>query len=112
MKFKTIVYITFLSFFLLGSCQSQTQKKESKKETEEKIEVSTSIEKTYKLTGFKQSCCTGIVNYSLQEVDGFIKSKADVKNQRLTIWFNPKKCTETDIKKAINKTPYKIENSL
>ena len=66
------------------------------------------IKKTYKLKGFKQNCCTGIVNYALKEVDGFIKSEAQVKSQELTVWYDSKKCDEAAITEAINKTPYKV----
>ena len=75
-------------------------------------EQSNIIKKTYKLKGFKQSCCTGIVNYALKEVDGFIKSEAQVKSQELTVWYDAKKCDESAIKDAINKTPYKIVTPL
>ena len=97
-----IIGVLLLSPF---SVSSQTK-------TELKTEVikNSTIKKTYHLKDFKQSCCSGIVNYSLNEVKGFIKSKPDVKNQKLTVWYDRTKCTEEEIKKAINKTSYKIVN--
>ena len=105
MKHFKITTLVLFSILLLTSCESKAQTK-----TDLKTETVTSntIEKTYKLKEFKQSCCSGIVEYSLKEVEGYIKSKANVKNQELTVWFDKTKCTEKDIKKAINKTPYKI----
>ncbi len=105
MKHFKITTLVLLSFLALTSCESKGQTKVDSKT--ESI-VSNTIEKTYKLKEFKQSCCTGIVEYSLKEVAGYIKSKANVKNQELTVWFAKTKCTEKDIKRAINKTPYKI----
>jgi copper chaperone CopZ len=111
LKMKHLKKITLIAFsiLLLTSCEGKSQTKTSSK-TASKTEVvkSNTTQKKYELKGFKQSCCTGIVEYSLKEVPGFIKSEADVKNQELTVWFDKTICTEEDIKKAINKTPYKI----
>lgn len=106
MKHFKILTILLFSFLFLTACESQGQTSES--ETKEISVTNQTIQKTYKLKGFKQSCCSGIVDYALKEVDGFIKSKANVKKQELTVWFNASKCSEKDIKHAINKTPYKI----
>lgn len=102
--FKTTILIAF-SILLFTSFDVQSQ---TNTETKTEIITNNTVQKTYKLKGFKQSCCTGIVEYSLKEVTGYIKSESDVKNQELTVWFDKTKCTEKDIKKAINKTPYKI----
>lgn len=99
------IYLTLaLSALLLTSCEGKAQSENSKKTEQE----SNNIKKTYTLKGFKQSCCSGMVNYSLEEVNGFIKSEPNVKKQELTVWYDKTKCTEEEIKKAINKTPYKI----
>ena len=63
---------------------------------------------TYKLKAFKQSCCSYLVNFALEEVDGFVRSEANIKKQEITIWYKPEKCTEKELKKAINKTAYKV----
>ncbi|MCF2876530.1 MULTISPECIES: heavy-metal-associated domain-containing protein [unclassified Tenacibaculum] len=110
MKIQNLLLIIAVSLIFLASCQSQNKTNKDAKVKE--IAKSGIITKTYTLEGFKQSCCTGIVNYSLKEVNGYIKSEANVKNQQLTVWFDNKKCDERAIKKAINKTPYKIVNSL
>ncbi|UTW66531.1 heavy-metal-associated domain-containing protein [bacterium SCSIO 12643] len=74
-------------------------------QTQEKTEVSNKIvQKTYRLQGFKQSCCSGIINFSLEEVEGYIK----LKHQQVTVFYDESKCTEEQIKAAINQTPYKI----
>jgi len=78
-------------------------------QTHEKTEVSNKIvQKTYRLKGFKQSCCSGIINFSLEEVEGYIKSEFDLKHQQVTVFYDESKCTEEQIKAAINQTPYKI----
>jgi len=65
-KTSTLLVFIFLSLsFYEGKGQTEvTSKTESVKNN--------IIQKTYYLKGFKQSCCTGIVNYSLKEVIGFI----------------------------------------
>lgn len=90
-------------------CQDQldANKYITKKETKNK---STIISKTYKLKGLKQSCCLGIVTYSLKEVKGFIRAESNLKQQKILVWYDSKKCKEEAIKKAINKTPYPIED--
>ncbi len=106
--FKTSSLIA-LSIVSLTFCEVKSQASESTKtKLSTEINKHESTKKTYKLKGFKQSCCSGIVEYSLKEVDGFIKSESKVKEQKLTVWFDKTKCTEEDIEKAINKTPYKI----
>ena len=63
---------------------------------------------TYQQNGFNQSYSGEIVNYSLKELPGFVKSETNVKNQEITIWYDTGKSKEADIKAAINKTAYKI----
>jgi len=62
--FKTILLITFC-IFVLNSCKNEN-KTQVKQKT--KIETNKTAIKTYKLKGFKQSCCNGIVEYSLKEL--------------------------------------------
>ena len=69
------------------------------------------IKRTYKLKKFTQSCCAKMIEYSLNEVNGFIKQESDIKHQQITVWFNTKLCSEEDIKNAINKTTYTIIES-
>ena len=72
------------------------------------IEQENIIQRTYKLHKFTQTCCARIIEYSLKEVEGFIKHESDVKKQEITVWFNSSLCSEQDIKDAINKTSYRI----
>jgi len=103
-KFKSVTLIAS-SILLLSFCEGRSQTK-----IESKTEINTNniIQTKYKLKGFKQSCCVGIVEYSLKEVKGIIKLKANMKDQELTVWFDITNCKEEEIKKAINKTSYKI----
>lgn len=102
MKLKNITTVLIFAFTLMTTPQVFSQEKVDRQNNSEMVQ------KTYKLKGFKQSCCTGIVEYSLKEVKGYIKSKANVKQQELTVWYNPTLCKEKAIKDAINKTAYKI----
>jgi len=103
---KTINLIIFMAMLLTTlNIEAQTQVKSN---TKSKVVQNNSVQKKYKLKGFKQSCCTGIVAYSLSKVEGYLKSEADVKNQELRVWYDTSICTEKKIKEAINKTPYKI----
>lgn len=113
MKLQNILSAFIFCALLLTSCEGRSQTKNTVKAVKSKeVIANKSTKVTYKLKGFKQSCCTGIVKFSLKEVGGFIKSEANIKNQELTVWFDKTKSTEEDIKKAINKTPYKIEKTL
>ena len=105
-QFKLSLIIA-LSAILFISCEGKSQANNNEK-TKQEITKSNILKKTYILKEFKQSCCSGIVEYSLKEVSGFIKSEANVKKQELTVWFDSAKSTEENIKKAINKTSYKI----
>ncbi|WP_040280028.1 heavy-metal-associated domain-containing protein [Psychroserpens damuponensis] len=108
LKSKSLILFSSL---LLTTCVGISQ---TKTDSEVKTETNQNktIKKTYQLKRFKQSCCTGIVEFSLKKVKGYISSKANVKNQQLTVWFDSSKTTEKQIKEAINKTPYKIEKTL
>lgn len=103
-------HLKTINLILFGILSIISFELKSQTNTKFKTEIVTNntIKKTYKLKDFKQSCCIGIVEYSLKEVTGFIKSEANVKSQEISVWFDKTKCTEKDIKEAINKTPYKI----
>lgn len=101
---KTITFV-ILSAVIFNSCQENAKEK-----TVTKTEVTSSniVEKSYKLKGFTKSCCAGIVEFSLKEVQGYLKSEAHVNDQKIKVWFDNTKCKEIDIKKAINNTTYTI----
>lgn len=107
MKSFKIVTIAIFSFLLLVSCEGKSQTKVDSTTKKEAIKNKIT-ESTYKLEGFTKSCCSGIVEYALKEVDGYVKSKANVKNKELTVWFDNTKTSEYVIKQAINRTAYKI----
>ena len=106
MTLKNIITTLIIAFILNSTLQAQNQNNDSSKiEHQEQAQI---IKKTYTLKGFKQSCCTRIVDYALKEVKGYLRSEANVKTQELTVWFNTNLSKEADIKNAINKTAYKI----
>lgn len=109
---KTFTIFSSLLFALvINSCDTNSQNLDKTNETQLNQRVN-SIQKTYKLEKFTKSCCSGIVEYALKEVKGYIKSEANVTKQELTVWYNPTKCSEKDIIAAINLTSYKvIENN-
>lgn len=99
----------FFCLQVVISCKGKAQTKVSENtSTPTKLTSNKKASKTYKLKGFNKACCIGIVNYSLKEVDGFLRSEADVKKQEITVWYNEDKCSEKAIKKSINKTGYTI----
>jgi len=109
MKTENNLIALIFCLFLISSCE--TTNRENKKITQPvSKEMSTNKYQvtTYKLDGFNLTCCKNIIDYSLNEVPGFIKSVADIKNMELTVWYSNDKGTEQEIQKAIDKTPYKI----
>lgn len=64
---------------------------------------------TYKVEKLTQSCCVGIIEYSLKKVKGYIKCSPDVKNHEITVWFDSTVTNKEDIRKAISKTGYTAE---
>jgi len=73
------------------------------------ILISDTVKKTYQLEKFTQSCCTGIVEYSLKKnVKGFIKAVSNTNKGQITVWYDSTKSTNKEVKEAINKTPYKV----
>lgn len=107
MKLQTLLLATAFLFLLTSDGLSQA-KRSVESEISSSSNPSPLVKKSYHLKGFKQSCCASIVKYSLQEVKGFHKVESNVKMQEITVWYDKEKCTEREIKKAINKTPYKI----
>ncbi|WP_294822811.1 mercuric transporter MerT family protein [uncultured Flavobacterium sp.] len=71
---------------------------------QEKERVAKSVFKVEKMT---QSCCVGIIEYSLKDIEGYIKCEADVKARKLTVFYDANKTTKKKVLEAINKTPYK-----
>ncbi len=75
--------------------------------------ITTNIQKevhkvSYTLKKYTQNCCTKMVEYNLKEVEGYIKSESNIEKQAITVWFDTDKCTEADIKFAINRSGYSI----
>jgi copper chaperone CopZ len=102
--FQKTLFTALLSIILITvSCAQDNQKTKTEGQFQTSI-----VQKSYRLKGFKQSCCFGIVEYALKEVKGYQKSEANVKKQELTVWFDSKRCSEVEIKNAINQTAYKI----
>lgn len=80
---------------------------------EENIVVLDTVKKTYQLEKFTQSCCAGIVEYSLKKhVKGFIKAISNTKKGQITVWYDSSKSTSKEVQEAINKTPYKVVNEV
>lgn len=107
---KQIIYITlFFCLQVVVSCTGNAQTKTAEKTGKlTELTANKKVSRTYKLKGFNKACCIGIVNYSLKEVDGFLRSEADVKKQEITVWYTEGKCSEKTIKESINKTGYTI----
>ena len=93
---------------IIISCSNGIGLKKNRESTLIEQTQSTTVKKTYKLKNYTKSCCSGMVEYALKEVDGYIKSTSNAKKQEITVWFNSKKCSESKIKKTINSTGYTI----
>lgn len=65
------------------------------------------VKTSFKIEKMTQSCCVGIIEYSLKEVRGYVKSEADVNTRILTVHYDSDATTKKKILDAINKTPYK-----
>lgn len=61
---------------------------------------------TYTIEKLTQSCCVGIIEYSVKDLKGFKKLKANVKAKEVTVWYDPKETTKAKIKEAIDKSGY------
>ncbi len=68
--------------------------------------------RTYKLKNFKQSCCYNMVEFILQELEGYEKSEPNMEKQEITVWFNSEITTEKEIIEAINKTGYTVISNM
>ena len=100
--------LAVLAVFSLMTLMACAYDSGSSEEIQEQTEQSTTVKKTYKLKKFNQSCCSKLVEYGLEEVDGYIKSEANTDNEEITVWFDISKCTEKEIIKAINSTGYTV----
>ena len=78
-QFKLSLIIA-LSAILFISCEGKSQANNNEK-TKQEITKSNILKKTYILKEFKQSCCSGIVEYSLKEVSGLLSPKLTLKNK-------------------------------
>ncbi|AZQ62738.1 copper chaperone [Flammeovirga pectinis] len=100
---KEIIIISSLLLATVTSCTTSTKKHET-----EIVVTTEQTQKTFKLKKFKSSCCVGIVQYSLKELDGFIMMKPNLDKSEITVWYDQNKSSEKEIVKAINTTPYKV----
>lgn len=64
---------------------------------------------TYKIEKLTQACCIGIIEYSLKDVKGYKKLKADLKKKEVVVWYDPKETDKAKIKEAIDKSTYTAE---
>ncbi|APD06024.1 hypothetical protein UJ101_00477 [Flavobacteriaceae bacterium UJ101] len=101
---STLLSCVTLLFIGCGESNAQQTITETSKQQSKNL-----TKRTYTLQNFKQSCCSKIVDYSLKEVEGYIKSEANIDHQQITVWYDSSKATEDQIKQAINQTAYKIE---
>lgn len=108
---QTINYAVLISFTHLSIQTVSASIEPKSNQVISTQQQETLVKHTYKLKKFTQSCCAIMIEYSLKEVDGFIKQESNIENQELTVWFDPEKCTEEQIKEAINKTSYRIIES-
>lgn len=102
-----IVILTLLLLLLPYASQAKNleiPKAQSITLLQEKERVVKSVFKIEKMT---QSCCVGIIEYSLKDIEGYIKCEADVKARKLTVFYDANKATKKKVLEAINKTPYK-----
>ena len=105
MKKVNIAVIAVFSLIALISCANETI---SSNKPSSEVQQTTKVKRTYKLKKYTQSCCSRLVEYSLKEVDGYIKSESNTAKQEITVWFDTSKCSEKDIIEAINATGYTV----
>ena len=67
------------------------------------------IKKTeFKIRGMTCASCEEHVNHEVNKLNGIVNSKASYENGNAVIEFDKTKTNETEIKKAINSTGYKV----
>ena len=107
MKNLKSISIISLGMFLLTTTPVQSQTATNQNNKSKKV-TKNIVQRTYKLKGFKQSCCYNMVEFTLQELKGYVKSKPNMTKQEITVWFNTDLNTEEEIIAAINKTGYTV----
>jgi copper chaperone CopZ/F0F1-type ATP synthase membrane subunit c/vacuolar-type H+-ATPase subunit K len=69
------------------------------------------IKKTeFKISGMTCASCEENVNHEVNKLNGIINSKASYENGNVIIEFDKSETNETEIKKAINSTGYKVSD--
>jgi copper chaperone CopZ len=62
----------------------------------------------FKISGMTCASCEGHVDHEVDKLNGILNSKASYENGNAIIEFDRTKTNETEIKKAINSTGYKV----
>lgn len=104
MRSKAFLWVIaiFTVIILLLPYMGMAQTKANSYQVKKKI-----VKTEYYAEKLTQSCCIGIVEYSLKKVDGYEKLEANTEKRLLTVWYDANKTNAEKIKEAINKTPYK-----
>ncbi len=94
------IIILFLSFTFAASFgYAQTKVKK----TEKKLAVI-----TFSVSGMTCEGCVANVESKLKKIDGVKDYKVSLKKNSAVVKFNPKKTSEKEIEKIMNKTHYKF----
>lgn len=64
----------------------------------------------FTIEGLDQECCVGIIEFSLKEIAGYQRSRADLTTRTLEVWFDSSRTNENSLRGAINQTDYKVKN--
>ena len=72
------------------------------------VEKSDIITTEFKISGMTCTSCEEHVNHEVNKLNGIVSSKTSYENGNTIIEFDRSKTTETEIKKAINSTGYKV----
>lgn len=104
MKSKALLWAIaiFTIIILMLPYMGMAQAKTKTLQTQKKI-----VKTEYYAEKLTQSCCVGIVEYSLKKVNGYEKLEANTEKRLLTVWYDANKTNADKIMEAINKTPYK-----
>lgn len=76
------------------------------------VEKSDTITSEFKISGMTCTSCEKHVNHEVNKLNGIISSKASYENGNAIIEFDKTKTNETEIKKVINSTGYKVTNKI
>lgn len=105
MKLNKIISMAFLSMILFTMGATVWANQNNEVSLSEKKELT---KRTYKLKDFKKSCCYNMVEFILQELEGYEKSEPNIEKQEITVWFNAEITAEEEVIAAINKTGYTV----